>query len=142
MRKLLTYITIFAVVAVAPMPVAQADIQDPPGARFTGTRKLSRGVANIIYGILEIPVEIQKVNAREGSTVAYSYGIIHGIKKTGVRFGYGVYEVLTFPIPTYKDTFRPFYKKPIEIYPEVGYEEFPPQFGVHTEQASVYLSPH
>ena len=141
MRKLVTLFSILAIVAVAPVQVAQADIQDPPGERHSGTRKLSRGLANILYGFLEIPTQIQLTNSREGANVAYSYGLIHGIKKTGVRFGYGVYEVLTFPVPTYKESFRPFYKKPIEIYPEVGYEEFPPQFGVQTEQASVYISP-
>ena len=136
MRKSLTLIIIIAVLGAAPLPVANADIQDPPAAQYTGTRKLARGLANILYGITEIPSMWVRTNETEGSSVAFTYGTIHGIKKTSVRFGYGVYEVLTFPVKTYKGTFRPFYKQKIESYPFLGYEEFPPQLGIQTQSQS------
>ncbi len=37
-----------------------ADIQDPPAADYGPTRKLGRGLANMIFGWTEIPVTIGK----------------------------------------------------------------------------------
>lgn len=138
MRKSLTLITLCAVLGTAPFPVANADIQDPPAAQYTATRKLARGLANILYGITEIPSMWTRVNDTEGSSAAATYGTLHGVKKTGVRFGYGIYEVLTFPIKSYKGTYRPVYKpeRRIQSYPFMGYEEFPPQLGIQTQSSS------
>ena len=43
-----------------------ADIQDPPSADYGPTRKLGRGLCNMVFGWAEIPVTIAKVNARRG----------------------------------------------------------------------------
>ena len=43
----------------------------------------------------------------------------------------GVYDVVTHPFPTYKDSYRPPYKlDPPWIHG--GYEEFPPELGFET----------
>ncbi|MGC6567136.1 MAG: hypothetical protein ACON38_16180, partial [Akkermansiaceae bacterium] len=39
------------------MPV-HADIQAPPGTKYTSSRKLGRAIGNILYGIVEIPEQI------------------------------------------------------------------------------------
>ena len=107
---------------------AFADIQDPPGNDFGPTRKLSRGLANMFFGVAEVfqtPCEIQ---AREGNSAAWSYGPIRGFGRFFFRFGAGIWEVASFPVPTNKGSYRPPYKMdPPWIHG--GYEEFPPELG-------------
>lgn len=115
--------------------LALADIQSSPGARWNWSRKLSRALANIAYGVTEIPVTWCKSNKLDGSSAAWTTMAVDGSKRSVVRLGYGVFELVTFPFPTYKDGYRPpFYKKEA-IDPHFGYGEFPPQFG-HSSQAT------
>lgn len=109
--------------------VASADIQSPPGHHYNWSRKLSRGVGNILYGWTE-PFNVwQRTNRTDGAHAAFSDFFIEGLKRTAVRAGYGVYEVATFPMPTWKQTYRPpYYRKP-QIDPWWGYTEFSPQMG-------------
>ena len=39
------------IAAVTVCSVAQADIQSPPGHHFNWSRKLSRGIGNLLYGV-------------------------------------------------------------------------------------------
>ncbi len=113
--------------------VAIADIQAPPASQDGVFRKLSRSLSNLVYGFSELPVNYVRVLEREGSTAAASYGIVKGVEKSVVRVGYGLYELFTFPAPTYKGGYRaPYYKKDT-AHPIVGYEEFPPQLGYVSE---------
>ncbi|MCF6314211.1 MAG: exosortase system-associated protein, TIGR04073 family [Verrucomicrobiales bacterium] len=136
MKKLI--ISLFCVGIVS---LAQADIQAPPKSQYTATRKLSRGIANILYGWTELPNSIIRLNEnQEQSTMVVVYGIVNGIKRTGVRMGYGVYEVINFQRPLYKDSFRAPYKSK-RYAPVSGYEEFPGQIGYlstinHTRQGT------
>ena len=50
MRKLILIACVFALSGGA-----YADIQAPPGAQYDSSRKLGRALANIFYGITEIP---------------------------------------------------------------------------------------
>ena len=52
-----------------------ADIQDPPSNDYGPTRKLGRGLSNLVFGIAELPATIAKVNAREGNSAAAGYGV-------------------------------------------------------------------
>ena len=54
MKKL----TVLATAMLALGGVASADIQAPPGSTYTATRKLGRGLSNILYGFMEIPEQI------------------------------------------------------------------------------------
>ncbi len=108
---------------------ALADIQSPPGAKWNWSRKLSRSLANIAYGWSEYPITWQKVNHEDGSSAAASSFVVDGTKRTVVRLGYGIYEFLTFPVPTYKGTYRPPYYKHDRFDTWYGYQEFPPQVG-------------
>jgi len=107
---------------------AFADIQDPPMNDFGVTRKLSRGVSNILFGITEIPINIATINHYEGNSAAASYGIIRGVGRAAARFAYGWYEVLLAPFPTERASYRPPYR---DIVPWIhsGYQEFPPELG-------------
>ncbi|MEM0898113.1 MAG: exosortase system-associated protein, TIGR04073 family, partial [Verrucomicrobiota bacterium] len=71
--------------------VGFADIQSPPGAKYNRARKLSRGMANIIYGITELPQTVQRYNRAEGPGSLIP-GVIDGGKRSVVRLGFGAYE--------------------------------------------------
>ena len=72
---------------------AFADIQCPPASDYGPTRKLGRGIANIAFGVAEIPDQIWAVNYTEGNSAAFSYGVVRGVGRAFARIGYGVYEV-------------------------------------------------
>lgn len=115
--------------------MAFADIQSPPGSVWNWSRKLSRAIANLAYGPLEIISYWGRANRTEGGVGASVIAPIEGLKRTGVRIGYGVFELVTFPAPAYKGTFRPPYYRKARIDPWYGYDEFAPQFGI-TGQAT------
>ena len=126
------FLCTLAVVVAATGSIALADIQAPPGARYTVFRKLSRGLTNIFYGPAEIPYSWNKMRKTEGNTIAATHGIIHGAERTLVRLGYGVYEVVTFPFPTYKKGYHPPLKSQYKL-GDLGYTEFPPNLGFSSE---------
>ena len=84
-----------------------ADIQEPPAADHGPTRKLGRGLSNMLYGWAEIPVTIGRINTNEGNAAAASYGVVRGTGRAFVRFGAGFYEALLWPIPVYQRTYFP-----------------------------------
>ena len=107
-----------------------ADIQSPPKARYNSNRKLARGLANIFYSWTELPVTVWRSHeVGDQPTEIIFHGIINGLERTGQRLAYGVYEVVNFRRPIYKDTFKPPYTS-INYDPTHGFEEFPPQVAV------------
>lgn len=65
--------------------------------------KLARGLDNTMevvrWGDMRRSVEQEAVFSEPD--VTYSYGLIHGFDQTIKRVGLGIYEVATFPIPSY-----------------------------------------
>ena len=109
-----------------------ADIQDPPAADHGPTRKLARGLSNMVFGWTEIPVTIGKINSQEGNAAAASYGAIKGTGRAFARFGVGLYEALLWPIPVYKGTYLPVLRSDVP-WIHGGYSEFPPELGNETK---------
>jgi putative exosortase-associated protein (TIGR04073 family) len=105
-----------------------ADIQDPPGNDYGPTRKLGRGLSNTLFGIAELPVQIARVNEREGNSAALSYGVVRGLGRTYMRFHAGLGEMFSFPFPANKGTYYPILPGHIR-HIHGGYEEFPPELG-------------
>ncbi len=105
-----------------------ADIQDPPGNDYGPTRKLGRGLSNVVFGVAEMPVQIARVNEREGNTAALSYGVIRGLGRTYMRFHAGLWEMFSFPFPANYGTYYPILPGHIR-HIHGGYEEFPPELG-------------
>ena len=105
-----------------------ADIQDPPSADYGPTRKLGRGLSNMFFGLTEIPVTIGQINTNQGNAAAASYGVVRGTGRTFARFGVGFYEALLWPIPVYKDSYRPVLPSDIP-WIHRGYGEYPPELG-------------
>jgi putative exosortase-associated protein (TIGR04073 family) len=105
-----------------------ADIQDPPGNDYGPTRKLGRGLSNVMFGASEILVQPSRVNYYEGNSAAFSYGGVRGFGRFFVRLGTGLYEVFTFPFATHRGTYKPPYRSNLP-WIHGGYEEFPPELG-------------
>jgi putative exosortase-associated protein (TIGR04073 family) len=105
-----------------------ADIQDPPSNDYGPTRKLGRGLSNLVFGIAELPATIGKINEREGNTAAAGYGVVRGLGRSGMRMGSGLFEFLTFPFRTNHRTYYPLLRSDIP-YIHAGYQEFPPELG-------------
>jgi len=130
MKKLV----VFTAASLAFMMSAPADIQNPPGAQYTPTRKLGRAISNILYGFVEVPEQIVRKNEKYGRKAGYSWGVAEGFKRTGQRLGYGFIELITFPFPTNSGTFKPMYRScgrdmRLEMNPTKGLSEFPPELG-------------
>jgi len=130
MKKLLIItLSIFSLISVT-----SADIQAPPAAEYTSSRKLGRALSNILYGFVEIPSSISRKTQTHGGTAGWSYGVVNGTQKGFKRLGWGFYELFTFHCPTYKGTFKPPYQQcgadwRIEMNPSDGLTEFPPELG-------------
>ena len=105
-----------------------ADIQDPPANDYGPTRKLGRGLSNVVFGIAELPVQIARVNEREGNSAALSYGVVRGLGRTYMRFHAGLWEMFSFPFPVNQGTYLPILPGHIR-HIHGGYEEFPPELG-------------
>ena len=130
MKKL----AVLATAILALGGVASADIQAPPGSTYTATRKLGRGLGNILYGFMEIPEQIVRKTDDHGRKAGWSYGAVDGTSRALRRLGYGFYEVFTFTCPTYRGTFKQPYERcgedgRIEMNPTDGLSEFPPELG-------------
>jgi putative exosortase-associated protein (TIGR04073 family) len=129
--KSLPTILIAAASLVVFGTAAYADIQAPPMTEMGPTRKLGRGFSNVLWGITELPCTMIQVNEDEGNSAAFGYGIVKGVGRTLFRFGNGLYEIMTFPAPCYKSSYRPPYHANTPW--KLGtYDEFPPELGWET----------
>ena len=107
---------------------SRADIQDPPANDHGPTRKLGRGVSNLVFGWSEVYPTVAKVNEDEGNLAAAGYGVVRGVGRGFARFGVGLYEVLLFPFPVNHGTYMPILPSNIH-YIHAGYSEFAPELG-------------
>jgi len=125
MRRILPILALLAFTSVS-----FADIHEPPKARYTKTRKLGRGLSNIVYSWTEVPMTMSRWGElhTEQAVGIYTAGFLQGVQRAGARLKYGFYEVVNFQRPLYKDSYRPAMPS-INYLPMHGYEEFPPQIG-------------
>jgi putative exosortase-associated protein (TIGR04073 family) len=85
-------------------------------------------LSNVVFGIAELPVQIGRVNEREGNSAALSYGVVRGLGRTYMRFHAGLWEMFSFPFPVNQGTYYPILPGHIR-HIHGGYEEFPPELG-------------
>lgn len=127
---------LFLILVVAAFAVTNSsygDIQSPPGHHNTWSRKLSRGVGNILFGWLEYPTTWRRSNQSEGAIAGASDFLVEGTKRTLVRAVYGVYETITFPVPSWKMSYRaPYHHKEV-LDNWWGYTQFAPELGYRSE---------
>ena len=127
-------ILISATAIILTATCSYADIQAPPGSTYTSSRKLGRGISNILFGITEIPEQIVRKTDSYGRKAGYTYGLVDGTRRAFRRVGYGFYEVFTFNCPTFHGTFKQPYMRcgqdnRIEMNVHDGLSEFPPELG-------------
>lgn len=108
--------------------VCRADIHDPPSNAHGPTRKLGRGLSNVLYGWTELPTTIAAVNDREGNSAAGGYGVVRGVGRSVMRMQAGIFELLTWPIPAVRGTYFPVLESDVH-WIHSGYKEFPPELG-------------
>lgn len=85
--------------------IALADIETTPSSHFDESKlKLSSGLANIATGWIEFPKNINIVGQQENTPAsgmaAFGLGVLQGGWYTINRMGCGVFDLLTFMIPT------------------------------------------
>ena len=82
-------------------------------------KKLGRGINNMgeIGRMGEMRRSVEQAGVFEGSPAAHGHGLISGFNRSMVRFGTGIYEVITFPIPSY-DPVLTHYQTPAPNYPD------------------------
>jgi putative exosortase-associated protein (TIGR04073 family) len=117
-----------AALLIALSGLARADIHDPPSNAHGPTRKLGRGISNLLFGWSELPTQIATVNTREGNSAAAGYGVVRGVGRSVLRIGAGVFEILTFPVPAVRGTYYPVLEDETH-WINAGYKEFPPELG-------------
>jgi putative exosortase-associated protein (TIGR04073 family) len=82
-------------------------------------KKLGRGLSNM-YDIVRLgdmrrTIEQSSLFETQGGT--YASGVVRGFNRSISRFGLGVYETITFPIPSY-DPIWTSYLTPNPVYPD------------------------
>ena len=73
------------------------DQEIDPSARRRPADQFGRGVCNILFGILEIPFNVMRVNDEEGDLPGLSKGLGLGVWRFLVREVVGVVELVSFP---------------------------------------------
>jgi len=119
-------------VSFAVATSAFADIQDPPSNDYGPTRKLGRGIGNFLFASSELPVTVCKISKEEGNAAAASYGVVRGLGRSTARHFTGLFEILTFPIPVWHDSYRPVLPSD-RPWIHAGYSEFPPELGFESK---------
>lgn len=90
-------------------PTARAETDESPKGH-NALRKLGRGCANLVFGIVEVPNQITKANSEQGGAAGVTYGVGKGLFRWIGRELVGVYEIVTFPVPLprgYKPIMKP-----------------------------------
>jgi len=95
---------------------ALAETDEAPRGQ-NALRKFGRGIANVLFGIVEVPNQITKVTSEHGGGAGATYGVGKGLVRWIGREFTGVYDIVTFPVPYpkgYKPIMRPEF--PVEDY--------------------------
>lgn len=61
--------------------------------------KLGRGIANVAFGVLELPMQWTIVSREDGGIAGLTYGTLKGVGHFIARVGVGIVEIVTFPFP-------------------------------------------
>ena len=112
---------------VCAASVVHADIQAPPISNQGPTRKLGRGLSNVLFAITDWQQSIAEVNDNEGSS-SLGVGFVKGAGRFFTRTGIGLYEIATFPFPLSKGKYTPTLRNDVP-WIHSGYSEYPPELG-------------
>ncbi|MBI3318744.1 MAG: exosortase system-associated protein, TIGR04073 family [Candidatus Omnitrophica bacterium] len=82
------------------------------------TKKLARGVTNVLTGWVEIPKQMSVTWQEGGAGQGMTWGLVKGIGYAVTRTAVGAYETVTFPTPI-PDGYQPI------MSPEYVFTDFP-----------------
>lgn len=82
-------------------------------------KKLGRGLNNTfeIVRMGEMRRSVEQSALFDSPDQGYTTGVVRGFNRSMARFGIGLYEIVTFPIPSY-DPVATSYLKPNPVYPD------------------------
>ncbi|MDD3296384.1 MAG: exosortase system-associated protein, TIGR04073 family [Candidatus Omnitrophica bacterium] len=78
-----------------------------PAQDYNALRKLGRGASNISLGWMEVFLQMGKVDKEAGPVAGFFWGLTKGIACAMGRTIYGAYDIVTFPVPSYKPLVEP-----------------------------------
>lgn len=61
--------------------------------------KLGRGIANVAFSPLEMPMRWAEVKNDQGGIAGLTYGTLRGVCFVVARIGVGIADIITFPFP-------------------------------------------
>ena len=88
----------FGILAVLFLGSASLSAEDKPWPMYP-VEKLSRGIANAAFGVLEIPMKWHDVTTEKGGIAGLTYGSLKGICYFIAREVVGVVDIATFLFP-------------------------------------------
>lgn len=91
--------TIFLISNLFILPVFAQD--------YNALRKLGRGVVNVSFGWVEVPLQMTKVKKETNELGGMFWGALKGLAFMVGRTFVGTYEVVTFLIPSYAPVVEP-----------------------------------
>ena len=102
-KLLLAMLMLTGIFAVSPLraedPLAPATEPEKGAVILKPIEKLGRGISNVVFSVLELPIQMQEVRLRSGGIAGLTYGTLRGVAFVIARIGVGVLEIVTFPFP-------------------------------------------
>jgi len=90
-------LTVAALLMALPAAGDAGEDTAKPEGEYSATRKLGRGVASVVYGMLEVPGNMVQEGRVNGPLYGATVGLFLGAGKMVARIPVGVYEVVTAP---------------------------------------------
>lgn len=92
-------IALIAVMGVVCTNTASAAEKNEPQWIFRPVEKLGRGIANVAFGVFELPMQWTAVTREEGGIAGLTKGTLRGVCYVVARLGVGLTDIITFPFP-------------------------------------------
>lgn len=90
-------------------PPVEIDRDEIPYAG-SPVNKLERGIINMATFWMELPAEVAKVSNEQDPAAGVTIGVVNGTITSAMRALAGVYDTITFPVPSYtKPAMKPEY---------------------------------
>ena len=99
--KTLVFVLMFAFIAGVAVPAHAETAEQIKGENIVlrPMMKLGRGVANVVFSPLELPMKWWDVQNDMGGIAGITYGTLNGVCFVVARIGVGLVDIITFPFP-------------------------------------------
>ena len=100
-KSIVVLLLILSAVCVMPRANAAEDKSVPARINIIlpPFMKLSRGIANVVFSPLELPISWHDTNNEMGGIAGITYGTLKGVGCVLARIGVGIVDIVTFPFP-------------------------------------------